>query len=190
MRFMLCEQQNKNRKLMHSSNDPDSSSRGNLAFANSAGPATFGCPASPGYSPTSPGYSPVSDDEEEEHHEEYSAPRSKISRPKAMTEDEILQKLIALQSFEGFWDDVTQLSQLVKVNIAYVKAFPDSVDDKVVATCFAIAYLETKLAGKRDVWDLVVEKARAWLKEQEKEGRLGNGTEGVDDVIGRARIFL
>lgn len=41
-------------------------------------------------------------------------------------------------------------------------------DSKVWATVLAIYFLEGKMAGDKEAWDMVVEKARAWLEGTEE----------------------
>ncbi len=51
---------------------------------------------------------------------------------------------------------------------------------KVWATVLAIKLFETQLAGERSVWQLVVDKGRAWMK-----GLTGVGAEDITQDGGR-----
>ena len=49
---------------------------------------------------------------------------------------------------------------------------PEGGESKVWAAMLAITFLEGKLAGDKEAWEMVVEKARGWLKDME-EGQKG-----------------
>ena len=75
-----------------------------------------------------------------------------------------LQDLIALQTFEGFWelDD-----ELAKVVFRYrCEQKPDGLSPKAWATILAITFLENDMAGEKGTWEMVVKKAREWLLAQ------------------------
>ena len=83
----------------------------------------------------------------------------------------MLQKIIALQKLEGYWILVGPLLKLVGLSVQH-KA-PQGVDLKVWATLLAIAFLEGTMASNKQSWEMVVEKASAWLKtKQEREDDL------------------
>lgn len=88
-------------------------------------------------------------------------------------ESDPLQKLIALQTFEGCWDMDARLLEVVGFSAQH-KA-PQDTDSKVWATVLAITFLERRMAGDKEVWVMVVEKARGWLKDM--EGRENRGLE-------------
>ncbi|CAF9937627.1 MAG: hypothetical protein ALECFALPRED_007351 [Alectoria fallacina] len=77
-----------------------------------------------------------------------------------------LQEIIALQTFEGYWKLEVPLLEVVGLSAEH-KA-PQGVDSKVWATVLAITSLEGKMAGDKEAWDTVVEKARAWLEGTEE----------------------
>ncbi len=84
------------------------------------------------------------------------------------------KSLINLQTFEGSFVLDSALATLLGVSIMALEArlmmmMPDnnagSLEQrkKVWATVLAIKLFETQLAGERSVWQLVVDKARAWM---------------------------
>ena len=93
--------------------------------------------------------------------------------------------LIGLQTFEGCFVLDSALATLLGVSISVLEArliwfVPNnaglSLEDrkKVWATVLAIKLFETQLAGERSVWQLVVDKARAWMG--------GLARVGVEDI--------
>ena len=94
--------------------------------------------------------------------EEYPTPQQPRERTTA---------LIALQAFEGMFSLTPALASLLGIPLATLlaklaEAEPGVQDDlrkTVWATVLAVWTFENKLAAQRDVWELVVEKARAWL---------------------------
>lgn len=110
--------------------------------------------------------------------------------------DRILYSLIDLQNFAGFWeaDKVTDV-----IGISWEKLWavvgPAKIGAavgpgagvgaeyrKFLITLLVVRYLELYMPEEKDVWELVVDKARAWLAER---GGLGDdGMEGeVDGVL-------
>ena len=94
-----------------------------------------------------------------------------------------LHNLIGLQSFSGAWDWSDELLAVVAPNEKKL-VFDDTFgSQQVMATCLAVAYLEIRLADRRDVWDMVVEKAKAWLDTQV-------GADVVDSLVDKAKGLL
>lgn len=102
-----------------------------------------------------------------------------ISETKVKLTGDKLRDIIALQKFEGFWEWSKELCQIVG-------AKDDRKRDSVFTTAMAVRFLEVKLKGESDVWDLVVEKARGWLVEQcgGDEAKVENLCAQADKVIG------
>ncbi|TXT11179.1 hypothetical protein VHUM_01930 [Vanrija humicola] len=159
----------------------------------SGAPTLFGSPCSPAYSPTSPvspcmaaanedtvlappqvyvdpqvmaqyeserlcaESAPIQDEDEDEEDDEV-----------ALSTD-ILGTLIQLQAFEGNWSWRGTLERILGVPASQVGAQAAKVDTKytkggdITATAATIAYFKKKLADEHEVWELVVEKAKAWL---------------------------
>lgn len=85
-------------------------------------------------------------------------------------ETDLLQKIIALQTFEGYWNLDAPLLEVVGLSTQHKS--PQGVDSKVWATMLAIMFLEKRMVGDKEAWEMVVEKARGWLKDME-EGQQG-----------------
>lgn len=81
-------------------------------------------------------------------------------------ETDPLQKIISLQTFEGHWTLDAPLMEIVRLSPTPVQG----VDSEVWATVLAITFLKIKLAGDKEAWEMVVEKARSWLKDMEEKG--------------------
>ena len=80
-----------------------------------------------------------------------------------------LQKIIALQTFEGYWNLDAPLLEAVGLSAQHMA--PQGVDLKVWAVVLAITFLEGKMAGDKEIWEMLVEKAKGWLKDMEEEGK-------------------
>ena len=81
-------------------------------------------------------------------------------------ETDPLRNLIILQTFDGYWNLDFSLLEIVGVSVQH-KA-PQGVDSRVWAAVLAITFLEKKMASDKDSWEMVVEKARGWLKDVEE----------------------
>jgi hypothetical protein len=94
--------------------------------------------------------------------------------------------LIDLQTFEGCFILDSALATLLGVSISDLEVkfkswlVPDNAGlslerrKQVWATVLAIKLFETQLAGERSVWQLVVDKGRAWMR-----GLAGVGAEDI-----------
>jgi len=129
-------------------------------------------PQSPAYSPTSP-----------------SSPNSKRQK----TEEEtgtLLQRLIARQSFEGSWAAIDKLpcDEMKLDRDAASKAIAKLTEtnaDKVLATATAVMFLEKKMQDEEETWELVVEKARAWLENELAEDVLAQVWQLAEGIVGK-----
>jgi hypothetical protein len=96
---------------------------------------------------------------------------SKDAKPK--TDDELLDAIIALQTFEGFWEWSEQLFDIIGVPEAVAEKELTSsmlgIGKKQFATALAVAVLGHRLAKLKGVWELVVEKAMGWLGEESEK---------------------
>jgi hypothetical protein len=150
-------------------------------FSNSLNPegsgSGYGSPTSPRYSPASlaygsaaGSYSPQSTTQEEEDDDDADA---------ASTHP--LNKLIQLQTFEGYWEMSNALLQILsldpstaRVNIqtdydslAGIEMKEVSAVEKwsrLIATSLVCRFLETNEAESHDVWELVKVKADGWVQ--------------------------
>ena len=85
---------------------------------------------------------------------------------KKAKETDALQKIIALQTFEGYWDFDARLLEAVGLSAQH--QVPQDVDNTMWATVLAITFLEEKMRGDEETWVMLVEKARGWLKDMEE----------------------
>lgn len=79
--------------------------------------------------------------------------------PQSMTESDKVHAIINLQNFEGHWEAGNELFRIMDLNDRAQKS-----KTLVETTLLVVVFLEQKMAGEKDVWELVVEKARAWLQ--------------------------
>jgi len=88
-------------------------------------------------------------------------------KPKGAPPVDVLQALIELQTFEGYWALTQKLGVAIGVESREIEnaAKAKGVDVKVLATALAVRYLTVKLADQEESWELVVEKAKGWLED-------------------------
>ncbi|KAI5296623.1 hypothetical protein KEM52_005574 [Ascosphaera acerosa] len=85
-----------------------------------------------------------------------------------------VRNIISMQAFDGSWAWTSELRSRLGEALAetmfqgFLRHHRDFSDD-YVATLVAIVYLESKYANERELWDLVVTKARLWLQSQRQE---------------------
>ncbi|KAF7192876.1 von Willebrand factor A domain-containing protein [Pseudocercospora fuligena] len=87
------------------------------------------------------------------------APPVPASAPSAS----VMHKLIGLQMFNGSWKWSQELLTLIGVDEAQVQLSKFANNADRAATAFVVAFFEDKLGEKKDVWEFVVAKARAFL---------------------------
>ncbi|KAF2475527.1 von Willebrand domain-containing protein [Lindgomyces ingoldianus] len=154
-----------------------------VAASASASPFSFGSAfgAAPAPAPTASS-SPFGNPRAKPFSAGAPAPAPTPTKPK--TPDEILEILIALQTFEGFWEWSVTLFSALSINPSSteqkMKDWSLGLEKRAFATALAIAYFETKLVALQGSWELVVDKARGWLED--------NGHGG--DLIEKARGLL
>lgn len=80
--------------------------------------------------------------------------------------------LIALQSFEGSFSLTSSLATLLEVPFGELEAkikasrghgLTDVLMNEIWATVLAVTFFERKLVAEKEVWDLVVQKAKSWM---------------------------
>lgn len=91
------------------------------------------------------------------------------------TPEAVLELIVDRQAFDGAWQwDGGALVGLLGLDAAGVAAKATAVvgtsvaEGKmldIAATAAVLAYLEAKLAGKKDEWEMMAEKAAGWLEE-------------------------
>ena len=79
---------------------------------------------------------------------------------------DLLARLVALQDFDGSFELSAALAGVVAVAVEAMRTAAASVGvaEGVLATAVAVLFFETKLAHLQDDWQLVVGKARKWLR--------------------------
>lgn len=89
------------------------------------------------------------------------------SSPAVDTSDP-LQALISLQTFVGSWTWTNDLEKVLGVTAkkAGDLKVAENVEGDVLATLCAVVFLKKKLADEKETWEMVVEKAEDWLREQ------------------------
>ncbi|KAL9614322.1 MAG: hypothetical protein Q9167_001205 [Letrouitia subvulpina] len=112
-------------------------------------------------------------------------------------EAEPLHKIISLQNFDGSWDNNARLLTILAKSESQVNenrlALRPVPSKQVWATALAIAFLESRMAADKDVWELVVKKGRDWIENEQKGGIEGRGQrEGISSKgwIEKAKEYL
>jgi hypothetical protein len=102
--------------------------------------------------------------------------------PKATPSASPLHSLIRLQAFLGAWD---WNGALLAVVMQGKKPEFDAMfgSEQLMATALAVAYMETKLTSSKDVWEMVVAKAKIWMGTQVHP-------EAVDGLVEKAKGLL
>ncbi|KAI4286367.1 MAG: hypothetical protein L6R35_004377 [Caloplaca aegaea] len=75
------------------------------------------------------------------------------------TDNEKVHAVIEMQDFEGWWELSEALAAVLDVGIEGSRS-------KEWVTMLVVKWLEVKMKGEGEVWELVVDKARAWLEGQ------------------------
>ncbi|MCJ1332066.1 hypothetical protein MMC10_008758 [Thelotrema lepadinum] len=112
-----------------------------------------------------------------------------VSSQRVFSSSEKVHTLIALQRFEGFWaaSDAHQIAELMGFE-EIVFFNPDTYKDVQVngrdawTTALVVAFLESTMASEKEVWEMIVEKARVWL-----EGKVTPQV-GITKMINEARL--
>eukprot|EP00929_Paragymnodinium_shiwhaense_P091249 TRINITY_DN5126_c0_g1_i1.p1 TRINITY_DN5126_c0_g1~~TRINITY_DN5126_c0_g1_i1.p1 ORF type:complete len:961 (+),score=239.83 TRINITY_DN5126_c0_g1_i1:79-2883(+) len=93
------------------------------------------------------------------------------TRPRALElPEDRLQRLLLLQAFDGSWQLDEALAAALQTSMESlalesdaVQAAPEESRATAWATALCLAYLETHLGSLRSSWELLAEKAKAWL---------------------------
>ncbi|KIV97463.1 hypothetical protein PV10_01214 [Exophiala mesophila] len=95
-------------------------------------------------------------------------PEADLGLSSEITQTDKMHNVIDLQAFDGSWSLSDELVKVLELPAGYDK-MPDNITDKTVwATILTIAWFEKVLADSEDVWEMVVDKAREWLKMKTK----------------------
>lgn len=111
--------------------------------------------------------------------------RCKSNTPPSVDPAQALQVLTSLQTFVGSWSWDPTLEAVLGTNLGVASglAMPASVAGHkekggILATACAVVYLKKKLRVERDAWEMMVEKAEAWMV-----GLIGGEDWGVLEVL-------
>ncbi|KAF2709596.1 hypothetical protein K504DRAFT_432315 [Pleomassaria siparia CBS 279.74] len=117
------------------------------------------------------------------------------SAAEAKDEETLLKRLIKRQTFEGSWtrdslpcgtmsisgeDARTSTQKLVAANAG----LDEEKAATVLATSIVVLFLEGKLSSEEDTWELIVEKAREWLKNMVTADVLAQVWEEAKKIVG------
>jgi len=100
----------------------------------------------------------------------------------------LLQRLIARQSFEGSWEAIDKLPfdemKLDRDTASLVNAqLSEQNSEQLLATAIVVLFLEKKMQDEEETWELVVEKARAWLGSNVAEDVLARVWQLAEDIL-------
>ena len=113
--------------------------------------------------------------------------RSQSPTPKQastpLSSNEKVHAIISLQSFKGTWLSSDRLGELLGLQVEEMKHLPQT---DVFVTILVITFLEGHLKSEEGVWELVVEKAKAYLDSEEKGWSGGVHEQGAKKVLGLA----
>ena len=103
----------------------------------------------------------------------------------ASTGEPLLHHLISLQTFAGSWVYNSSLLKSLRLDETVVKSsIYTGVNETAFATALVITVFEERLGEFKGSWELVVEKAKAFL-----ESEVG-GTDRAEEIIARAKYVL
>jgi hypothetical protein len=102
----------------------------------------------------------------------------------------LIQRLIARQSFEGSWEAIHKLpydEMKLDRDAASLAGtqLTESNADQILATAIVVLFLEKKMQDEKETWELVVEKARAWLESEVAEDVLARVWQLAEGIVGK-----
>ncbi|KAI4620240.1 hypothetical protein J4E80_004766 [Alternaria sp. BMP 0032] len=102
----------------------------------------------------------------------------------------LIQRLIARQSFEGSWEAIDKLPfdemKLDRDTASLANAqLNEQNSEQLLATAVVVLFLEKKMQDEEETWELVVEKARAWLGSKVAEDVLARVWQLAEGVVGK-----
>lgn len=84
--------------------------------------------------------------------------------PLPSTDEERMYEVISLQAYDGSWKLAERLFDVLGVEEQDLKAAGVDLEEAVMATLLAVAFLEGQMSREEGVWEMVVEKAMDWLE--------------------------
>ncbi|KAI4954772.1 hypothetical protein J4E86_006082 [Alternaria arbusti] len=102
----------------------------------------------------------------------------------------LLQRLISRQSFEGSWEAIDKLPfdemKLDRDAASLANAqLSEQNSEQLLATAIVVLFLEKKMQDEEETWELVVEKARAWLESEVAEDVLARVWQLAEGVVAK-----
>jgi hypothetical protein len=120
-------------------------------------------------------------------------PPVKPRKPRAQPDD-VFEVLVALQTFEGYWEWTDKLLAALKIDsgaaarigsnegIAALGADLATRSNKL-ATAVVLAFLEIKMKDRKDEWEMMADKAFQWLEANVPKGVAGKYVDVVRDIV-------
>jgi hypothetical protein len=106
------------------------------------------------------------------------------TKPQSLTLQQKFQRLIALQSFVGFWATSNELLTLMGWEWEVVaKAGSDVAGADFTVTACVIAWIRKEMGERKDSWELLVEKAVAWMEQQAGENAVRESLERAAGLV-------
>ncbi|KAB8356695.1 hypothetical protein FH972_024271 [Carpinus fangiana] len=82
-----------------------------------------------------------------------------------LTPQTLLERIIAAQTFDGFWKHNDVPWQDMSITPAKLAILGDEKHrNDLLVTAVVVLYLEERMADERDAWELIVDKARDWVE--------------------------
>jgi len=100
-----------------------------------------------------------------------------------VTNEEKMVELVSLQTFDGSWKWTVNLFSSLGVEEEKLKAVLAGLEETVMATLLAVAFLESKVPEEEGVWEMIVEKAKGWLVGKTGESSAVDGLTKVKEQV-------
>lgn len=113
---------------------------------------------------------------------------SGTQNPATHANETVLEKLVRLQNFAGFWSWDSELLVTVGVEDKHVSALLTKIGRSAhngtdaMATLVVVSFLRTLLGAEKDSWELLVAKAVSWLETQPNFKNIGEIEEVISEV--------
>jgi hypothetical protein len=105
------------------------------------------------------------------------------SVPRAASLASPLHVLIGLQTFSGAWEWSDDLFSVLMPKGKKVHFDATFGSEQAMATSLTVAYMETRLTDSKNVWEMVVEKAKTWLSSQVDAGAVNSLVEKAKGLL-------
>ncbi|KAI1121124.1 von Willebrand factor type A domain-containing protein [Nemania abortiva] len=88
-------------------------------------------------------------------------PEWKTPTEAVKSDDEKMHEIIRLQKYDGSWEWNERLRGLLEIHLERGR------QNAITATALVIVFFQKRMAHEAAIWDLIVEKARVWLGQQQ-----------------------